>query len=55
MDDANGRVAAGQICRAAPSIAEKSRRAAGVTEAHASRGRSGEPVAALLLTSQRQP
>jgi hypothetical protein len=53
MDDANGRVAAGQIARRR-SIAEKSRQAAGVTEVHASHERSGEPVAALLLASLRQ-
>jgi len=54
MDDANGRVVAGQICGAAPRIAEESRRDAGVTEAHASHERSGEPIAALLLPSLRQ-
>ena len=41
MDDASGREAAGQIARRR-SIAEKSRRAAGVTEAHASRERGEE-------------
>jgi hypothetical protein len=32
MDDANGRVAAGQIAKAADSIAEESRRDASITE-----------------------